>query len=448
MIFNMKTIKRCILIMCDSLRRDLILPDSSPTLTALAKDASWFADARAVFPSTTRVSSASIATGCHPGRHGLLGNMMITEDLQGLRCHNVGDAVFRDHLLRVTGRTLRVPTLAQRVADHGGACIMSNVSPGAAYFNDPDGYGEVFHSAGSYGPGREPYLDERALPIKPGSAGDRQMTTRFCQKLLSPDAPTIATLWLSEPDHSGHGHPLGSPAHLAAITHANACVTQVLAVVEQLRSRGDDVLLMVASDHGMETVIHEIDVVQALVEAGLKSAVDSDDVVVAPNGSSCMLAIAPRQQFLQSAIVDFFNRQSWCSAVYQKQALTQLGLSPDDAGNTLAVVMQSYPQTNPFGVPGSTCIVADAQDPKHYNGYGQHGGLGQYERAPFLIVQGCGFPPGHIHSGPASLVDFAPTFLHHLGLPCTDMDGSPLQLRLRADADTASRSHTPCIDVL
>jgi arylsulfatase A-like enzyme len=441
----MKNIKRCILIMCDSLRRDLILPDSSPTLTALANNASWFANARAVFPSTTRVSSASIATGCHPGRHGLLGNKMITEERQGLRCHNVGEPVFRDHLQRVTGRTLRVPTLAQRVAAHGGACIMSNVSAGAAYFNDPDGFGEVFHSAGSYGPGREPYLDERALLIKSGCIGDTEMTARFCEKLLKPDAPVIATLWLSEPDHSGHGHPLGSPAHFAAIANANACVARVLDVVDQLRGRGEDVLLMVASDHGMETVINEIDVGQALVDAGLKAAADSDDVVIAPNGSSCMVAIDQRVGFLHSAIVDFFNRQPWCAAVYEKQALTQLGLSPGDAGNTLAVVMQSYDQANEFGIPGSTCIVADAQDPKNYNGYGQHGGLGNYEQAPFLIVQGSGFPTQSTHYGPASLVDFAPTFLHHLGLPCTDMDGSPLQLRIGADDHSASRSRLSCI---
>jgi arylsulfatase A-like enzyme len=441
----MKNIKRCILIMCDSLRRDLILPDSSPTLTALANNASWFASACAVFPSTTRVSSASIATGCHPGRHGLLGNKMITEDGQGLRCHNVGQPDFRDHLQHVTGRTLRVPTLAQRVAAHGGACIMSNVSAGAAYFNDPDGFGEVFHSAGSYGPGREPYLDERALPIKSGCIGDTEMTARFCKKLLEPNAPVIATLWLSEPDHSGHGHPLGSPAHFAAIANANACVARVLDVVDQLRGRGEDVLLMVASDHGMETVINEIDVGQALVDAGLKAAADSDDVVIAPNGSSCMVAIDPRVGFLHSAIVEFFNRQPWCAAVYEKQALTQLGLSPEDAGNTLAVVMQSYEQANEFGIPGSTCIVADAQDPKNYNGFGQHGGLGNYEQAPFLIVQGSGFPTQNTHYGPASLVDFALTFLHHLGLPCTDMDGSPLQLRIGADDHSASRSRLSCI---
>lgn len=430
----MKNIRRCILIMCDSLRRDLILPDSSPTLTALARNACWFANARAVFPSTTRVSSASIATGCHPGRHGLLGNKMILDEVRGLRCHNVGEPAFRDHLQHSTGRTLRVPTLAQRVAEHGGACIMSNVSPGAAYFNDPDGFGEVFHSAGSYGPGRVPYLDERSLPIKSGCAGDRQMTAHFCQKLLATDAPTIATLWLSEPDHSGHGHPLGSPAHFAAIRHANACVQQVLEATEQLRARGEEVLLMVASDHGMETVTHQVDVGLALVEAGLKATADSDDVVIAPNGSSCMIALAPRARMLQSAIVRFLSQQPWCAAVHEDQALAQLGLSANDSGNTLAVIMRSDDQANAFGVPGSTCIVADAQDPKSYIGHGQHGGLGAFEQAPFLIVQGDGFPAGSTCRAPVSLIDFAPTLLHFLGLPCDDMDGSPLQFRTSADA--------------
>jgi len=422
----MKNIKRCILIMCDSLRRDLILPDSSPTLTALARNACWFANARGVFPSTTRVSSASIATGCQPGRHGLLGNTMILDEPQGLRCHNVGNPSFRDHLLQVTGRTLRVPTLAQRVAEHGGACIMSNVSAGAAYFNDPDGYGEVYHRSGSYGPGREPYLGSQALEITSGTVGDAQMTARFCARLLKPDAPAIATLWLSEPDHSGHGHPLGSPQHFAAISHANACVARVLDVVHSLRERGEDVLLMVASDHGMQTVIGEVSVNRVLVDAGLKHSLDSDDVVIAPNGSSCMIALSPAAKHRQPTVIEFLNQQPWCASAIQGQGLLELGLSATEPGNCIAVIMRDTRDVNDFGTPGATWIVTDQQDPKHYDGYGQHGGLGPYEQAPFLMIQGGGFLPGSTHTGPASLVDFAPTMLRHLGLPYDDMDGAPL----------------------
>ena len=47
-------------------------------------------DSLSVFPSTTRTSAASIATGCLPARHGLLGNTMAIDEGDGLVCLSVG----------------------------------------------------------------------------------------------------------------------------------------------------------------------------------------------------------------------------------------------------------------------------------------------------------------------------------------------------------------------
>ena len=142
--------------------RDLITPEDTPFLNELRERAAHFAAHRSVFPSTTRASAASIATGCLPARHGLYGNTMALDEGDGLVCRNVGAPDFRDRLRRATGRTLHVPTLAERLRWHGeDVDLCSNVSPGAAYFQDPDGYGWVYHAAGSYGPGRKP-LDDAA----------------------------------------------------------------------------------------------------------------------------------------------------------------------------------------------------------------------------------------------------------------------------------------------
>jgi hypothetical protein len=195
--------RRAVIIVCDSLRRDLITPADAPTLAGLAEAACNFTAARSVFPSTTRVSSASIATGCLPGRHGLFGNTMALDEGGGLVCLSVGDPEFRERLRRATGRTLRVPTLAERL-QREGALIMSNVSPGAAYFHDPDGFGFVYHRAGSCGPGRRPLAGSEHLDIALGANGDATMTERFCDALLGSPAPAIAVLWLSEPDNTGH----------------------------------------------------------------------------------------------------------------------------------------------------------------------------------------------------------------------------------------------------
>src|SRR5579862_6697370 len=125
--------KRAVIVICDSLRRDLITPADAPFLCELGRHSAQFTNHTSVFPSTTRTSAASIATGCRPARHGLLGNTMAIDEGQGLVCLSVGKPDFRDRLHAATGRTLHAPTLAERVARHGGAAVaISNVSPGAA----------------------------------------------------------------------------------------------------------------------------------------------------------------------------------------------------------------------------------------------------------------------------------------------------------------------------
>src|ERR1700686_365981 len=79
-------------------RADFIIPADTPFLVELAERAARFAAHRSVFPSTTRASAASIATGCLPARHGLLGNTMALDEGEGLVCLSVGNPVFRDRL--------------------------------------------------------------------------------------------------------------------------------------------------------------------------------------------------------------------------------------------------------------------------------------------------------------------------------------------------------------
>src|SRR5215469_12735499 len=154
---------RAVIVICDSLRADLITPRDAPFLSELARRSARFVNHTSVFPSTTRTSAASIATGCLPARHGLLGNTMAIDEGDGLTCLSVGKPDFRDRLHRATGRTLHVPTMAERIARAGETAIaFSNVSPGAAYFLDPDGYGWVYNAAGSFGPKR------RRLPAEQG----------------------------------------------------------------------------------------------------------------------------------------------------------------------------------------------------------------------------------------------------------------------------------------
>jgi len=419
--------KRVVIVICDSLRADLMGPADTPFLTELSERGCAFAAHRSVFPSTTRASSASIATGCLPARHGLYGNTQALDEGDGLVCRNVGAPDFRDRMRRATGRTLRVPTLAERLRWHGEAAIVcSNVSPGAAYFQDPDGHGTVYHSAGSYGPGLTPIDDPASAALKKGIAGDQAMTERFCADIVEGRAPALAVMWLSEPDYTGHHSPLGSPQHREAIAAADRCVRRVFETVRRLDPTGEDILFITGSDHGMETVSEAIDVTGLLIAAGIKAAPDSRDVVVAPQGTSATIFFSEAARGRARATADFLARENWAGRVVAGAALAQIGL-PIDTALRVAVAMATDDRVNPHGIVGYGAIVADPGDPESKIGFGQHGGLGAHEQRPFLVAEGGGFA-ARVEAGPTSLVDIAPTVLRHLRMDHDDMDGHALPL--------------------
>src|SRR5262249_42646672 len=157
-----------------------------------------------------------------------------------LVAHDAGDPDFLQHKRRVTGRALAVPTLAERVAEAGGAVVFSNVSPGGAYAHDPDGHGFVFHRAGSFAPGRFAVSPAEHLAVSPDGAGDNAMTTRFIAEALEGRRTALSLLWLADPDKTQHATVLGSPEHLAALRGADANAGRVVAAVDRLRDASDD----------------------------------------------------------------------------------------------------------------------------------------------------------------------------------------------------------------
>ena len=234
----------------------------------------WFAAHHSVFPSTTRASAASIATGCLPARHGLLGNTMALDEGEGLVCRSAGHPDFPDRMRRATGRTLQVPTLAERLRRRARPSIScANVSPGAAYFQDPDGHGYVYHAAGSYGPGRRPVDDPASAALKKGAGRrprDDRALLRRNPRGASPVAgdPVAVGARLHRAPLACSARPNTVPRSPAPMPACGRCST----TVRRLDQSGDDILFIAGSDHGMETVADAIDLDGLLIAAGLKEA--------------------------------------------------------------------------------------------------------------------------------------------------------------------------------
>src|SRR5687767_4482240 len=65
---------KTLIVFFDGLRPDYITSEQMPNLFAFRQKASVGKHHHSVFPTVTRVNSASYATGSYPGTHGILGN--------------------------------------------------------------------------------------------------------------------------------------------------------------------------------------------------------------------------------------------------------------------------------------------------------------------------------------------------------------------------------------
>ncbi len=422
--------KRVVLVILDGLRRDFVDAARTPQLAEFADHAESFPGYRTAFPSATRVVTATFATGCHPARHTLQGNAMALLENGVLVPHDVGLPDFLQHKRAVTGSALAVPTLAERLAPHGGAIVYNNVSPGAAYAHDPDGHGHVYHRAGSFAPGR---IAIDPLAIELDAAGDRAMTERFIADALGTRQPALAVLWLGEPDHIQHNTALGSPEHLAVLREADRHAGMVMAAVDRRRAADDEILLIIGSDHGHETVSGVIDIEAELIAARLKAGPDSNDIVAVSSGTSSLVYLHSDAENRRDALDDFLRSQSWAGQIIDAANLAKIGQAPHN-GLAFAISLKADASENAYGVPGRSLAAKPRWGKPDRLGCGQHGGLGNFEQSPMLLIDGPGFAVGTAREAPVHVVDLAPTIMRHLGLPAHGMDGRALQV---APAPTA-----------
>ena len=428
--------RRVVVVVMDGLRRDMLGPSTTPTLSGFASAATSFAAHRSVFPSATRVVSACFATGCLPARHGLLGNSVALMQHGSLVTHDVGRPDFMDQLRAQRGHTLAVPTLAERLARSGReAMIFSNVSPGAARAHDPDGHGWVLHRGWAHGPGLRRLEGEEAVAeVTLDAAGDARLTQAFLSRAVAGREAALAVLWLGEPDATQHAAPLGSPAAMAAIAAADSRFAQVRDAVQARRAAGEDILLVACSDHGHQTVKAVIDIEAALIDAGLKRDAADTGLVSVANGTAALVYLHPDRAGQSEAVLDFLAAQPWVGAVFSGGALAEIGHAPRDH-LLCAVAMATEAAPNAHGVPGLAYAAKPAQGKPDRLGCGQHGGLGAAEQMPFLMIEGAGFGAGETHAGPTSPIDLAPTFLRHLRLPRNGCDGRQLQAHSEENDD-------------
>ena len=69
-----------IVLIMNGLRPDAITPEVMPNLYRLQKDGINFTNSHSTIPTVTRVNSASLASGCYPGTHGIMSNSIYVKE--------------------------------------------------------------------------------------------------------------------------------------------------------------------------------------------------------------------------------------------------------------------------------------------------------------------------------------------------------------------------------
>jgi arylsulfatase A-like enzyme len=465
-----------LIVVMDGLRPDSINGEDTPTLFRLRQEGVSYLNSHSVFPTVTRVNAAAISTGSYPEINGLVSNSMFVPGVNPTRPFNTSD--YRQ-LLKLrdvsNGRLLFAPSLAERLLERGfGFAAVSSGSTGSALLLNhraPEGIGVLVN--GNFDPGRRvAYPDEANTVIlsRFGAAPREEDSSmvdwadRVLREYVLPELqPQVVIDWQTEPDSAQHRYGTGSQEARKALANSDRNLGLTLARLQDL-GLADRTDVIVISDHGFSLHNFRVGATQALINAGLKAAADSDDVVLASNGQSVLVHVKGRDALRIRKIVRFLQSQDWVDVIFTaaqhgaiatgrqsrgaRQSKDDLGWLPGTF--SLGLIHQANIERGPdilFTLPWSSAVNSFGVAGRHYtdgdgspgplNGTASgHGGLSPWLVRNTLILWGPDFKRGISVRAAAGNVDIAPTILALKGISGGEnLDGRALKEALREGPD-------------
>lgn len=412
-----------LLVVFDGLRPDMVRPDTTPNLMRLAAMGTRFAHARSVFPSETRVCSATITTGCMPRRHGLVANRL-AHPLDGRVPGPAGRVVETSQMAALVAleqemgaRLLAVPTLGERLAAAGrDFAVLSSGTTGQSHVLNPAAaaLGQLtlsVHGPQACSPRGAALFASLDPPPADGPARAEWVAEAFRTRLL-PSPPDATILWLCEPDTSGHYAGLGTPGNLDALRRADAAFGRILDDWQAGPFR-DRLQVMAASDHGHATIGGMIEVAPRIAD------IPAFDGCRLLGGSSAGIVVPDSDADRIARVAHWLTNQDWTGNVF---ATDGADLPPGVLPRSAALVdhpraadvlftLRAGIERSAFGLPGMT--LNDGALPP---GAGTHGGLSAAEMRIVMLLAGSRVHAGQLAERPAGLADIAPTVLALLGI--------------------------------
>jgi hypothetical protein len=227
----------------------------------------------------TYVNHPSVFSGYLPNRHGIIANMYYNRPGTSRVAHFLGSEVDSIEANDGAGNLICVPTLGSRLGEAGlTARIIGSNSQGSTRLKHhraalyPGHLNLPIRDVGLTVPPSEipawraRHGDGYALNF-PDLAGSRAVVDSFFQAELPRGLAELTVLWIGEPDHSCHIDGPTGPLTLAALAQADELFGRILGWWSEC---GDEVQLVVVSDHGHVIADGRSHLREALQSGGLR----------------------------------------------------------------------------------------------------------------------------------------------------------------------------------
>ena len=398
--------RRVLIIGADGLRPDLLDSRVMPTVAKLATSGVRCWDHHAVYPTHTRVNMSALATGCNPGRHGIVANTMLVPNATEDHIVDTSNYQHINALERMGGKgAVLEPTLGDLLAARGERLAVAATSaPGASMLWTHRHLSRMVNPNSVYGIADLYDLREKLGEIPEKESGaqiarQQYITDAVIRLYLDDPLNRVILLWFNEPDSSQHYFGLGSPEAMAALQGVDNCVAELLNALESrgLREQFD---IFFVSDHGHSTVrAHNTlrtYLATAFAEIGraLPLTTASDYIYVQPGARTP----APAEL---TPLVDWLVAQPWTGVVMAgTPALERLpGVIPlrrlwqqhvNERTPLLAVSPRWSHSTNEYGIPGEVMSLTTQAALRS-----SHGSASPFDLHAVFIANGPEFHSGH-----------------------------------------------------
>src|SRR5580704_16606371 len=284
-----------IILVIDGFRPDSLSHEVTPNTFRLKNEGVWCDNSHSVFPTVTRVNSASISTGTVPAVHGIVSNTMYVEGVAS-KPFDTADYKNLMKLAEISGgRTLPVKTMAEALQSAGLPFVaISSGSTGGGFLTNPmapAGIGVLINGGFEDGH-RVAYPDkidreiqQRFGAVKSGEGVPSLLLAERVRReyVLSDLHPRVIVDWLTEPDETQHKFGVGSPEALTALKTMDQQVGLLIARLHELGLENSSDIIVTA-DHGFGGEPNPVDLNGAIQATG-----KAVDIIAANNGSSTFL---------------------------------------------------------------------------------------------------------------------------------------------------------------